>query len=163
MILTDEMTQFIHGGVSINIGTRDASLKPHVTWGWGAIADKDKGTITTYIHERESQNLVTDIENNKAIAVAIGSLGTHDAYQFKGEASVGKSGENDYAVQEIYRKKYIDALIESGIPEDVLKPLHFRCSIAVNVKVTEIYLTTPGPDAGKLISSQNHSDDETRK
>ena len=42
-MLTDELVAFIHSGVSIYIGSRDAALKPHVTWGWGVIADKDEG------------------------------------------------------------------------------------------------------------------------
>src|SRR5262249_52320696 len=61
------------------------------------------------------------------------------------------------AVQEIYRSKLLSAMLQAGYPEQIAKPLvlgfAYQPGVAITFRVEEIFLQTPGPAAGKKISS----------
>jgi hypothetical protein len=59
------------------------------------------------------------------------------------------------AIQEIYRRKLWPFGVQCGYPEQVAKPLvlgfAYKPAVAITFRVEEIFLQTPGPDAGKKI------------
>ena len=59
-------------------------------------------------------------------------------------------------MQEIYRSKLLSALLQAGYPEQIAKPLvlgfAYQPAVAITFRAEEIFLQTPGPEAGKKIS-----------
>jgi hypothetical protein len=77
-----------------------------------------------------------NIKANPKVAASVWDMEGMKGYQFKGDAKIETSGKVfDDGVQ----------MVKSMMPQ--LTP-----KAAVIVDVKEIYITSPGPDAGKLVS-----------
>lgn len=154
-MLSEELIEFIHSGPWIYIGSCNKKLKSHITMGYGAFADRIKNEITVFVHKKEAEMLLSNLEHNKKLAVTMGLPTTHTAYQFKGVTTlICKTTEEQYAIQEIYKKKLIDLMLKEGLPEKILNSLNLKCSVALTFNIQDIFVSTPGPDAGAKIENE---------
>lgn len=153
-MIPEELVEYLHGPMGFVLGTRDASLRPCVTWVSGVKADAANDEITMYLADVYAGRPLQNLENNGMVALTVGHGPAHETFQFKGKfVESNPSSEQDIAIQEIYKAKtsahyggnYGDEV--RGVFEGVV--LH--PSTAVRFKVTEIFDQTPGPNAGSRI------------
>jgi len=137
-------------------GTRDERLCPAQTFVIGAVVHPDQETITFFVPESRSERILSDLKSNGRVALAV-SLLTHEAYQLKGSyISSRPTDTKDRTVQEIYRSKLLSAMLQASYPEQIARPLvlgmAYQPAVAMTFRVEEIFLQTPGPEAGRKIS-----------
>ena len=154
-MIPEKIVEFIHGPVFISAGTRDEKLHPAHAWTVGAVVNPDRETVTFFVPQSRSDRILANLKENGRIALAVGSP-THESYQLKGVyVSERSADEKDRAIQEISRNKLWRFGIQCGYPEPVAKRLvlgyAYHPAIAITFRVQEIYLQTPGPDAGKKL------------
>ena len=154
-MISEELVEFIHGPVFIAIGTRDERLRPTHTFVAGAIVNPDRETITCFVLHSRAEKIIGNLENNGRIALAVGHP-SHESYQFKGRYLSSRPVDaKDVAIQEIYRAKLLACMLQYGYPEQISKPLilgaRYQPALAITFRVEEIFLQTPGPEAGKKI------------
>lgn len=152
-MIPDRVVEVIHGPAWLYAGTRDEKLRPAHTFAVGAIVHPDRETVTFFVPQSRSEKLLASLENNGRVALAA-ALASHEAYQLKGVyVSSRPTDEKDLAVQEIYRPKLFADGLRAGYPEQIIKPLAlgfaYRPGVAITFRVEEVFLQTPGPDAGK--------------
>ena len=62
----------------------------------------------------------------------------------------------DLARQEAYRKALLADALGAGYPEEIARPLTqgfaYTPSVAITFRADEVFLQTPGPDAGSPLS-----------
>jgi len=155
-MIPDRVVEVIHGPAVMYAGTRDERLRPAQTYVIGAVVPPDRETVTFFVPESRSERILGDLKSNSRVALAVG-LPTHEAYQLKGVyVSSRPTDAKDRAVQEIYRAKLLSALLQAGYPEQIVKPLVlgyvYQPGVAITFRVEEIFLQTPGPEAGKKLS-----------
>ena len=155
-MIPDRIVEVIHGPAWMYAGSRDERLRPTQTFVVGAVVHPDREAITFFVPESRSERILSDLKSNGRVALAV-SLTTHEAYQLKGGyISSRPSDVKDRAVQEIYRAKLLSATIQAGYPEQIVKPLvlgyAYQPAVAITFQAEEIFLQTPGPEAGKKIS-----------
>jgi hypothetical protein len=155
-MIPDRIVEVIHGPAFMHVGTRDERLHPTQAFAIGAVVHSDRETITFFVSESHSERILSDLKSNGRVAFVTG-LPTHEAYQLKGVyVSSRLADAKDRTVQEIYRSKLLSAMIQSGYPEQIAKPLvlgfAYQPAVAITFRVEEIFLQTPGPEAGKKIS-----------
>ena len=155
-MIPDRVVEVIHGPAWMYAGSRDGRLCPAQTFVVGAVVHPDHETITFFVPESRSQRILSDLTSNGKVALAV-SLTTHEAYQLKGVyISSRPTDAQERAVQEIYRAKLLSATIQAGYPEQIVKPLVlgyvYQPAVAITFRVEEIFLQTPGPEAGKKLS-----------
>jgi len=155
-MISDRVVEAIHGPAVMFAGTRNERLYPAQTFVIGAIAHSDHETITFFIPESRSERILSDLNNNGRVALAV-SLITHEAYQLKGVyLSSRPTDAKDQAVQEVYRSKLLSAFLRASYPEQIAKPLvlgfAYQPGIAITFRAEEIFLQTPGPEAGKKMN-----------
>ena len=155
-MIPDRIIEAIHGPAVMFVGTRNERLYPAHTFVTGAIAHSDRETITFFVPESRSERILSDLNNNGRVALAV-SLLTHEAYQLKGiYLSSRPTDTKDRALQEVYRSKLLSAFLQTGYPEQIVKPLvlglAYQPGIAITFRTEEIFLQTPGPEAGKKMS-----------
>jgi hypothetical protein len=155
-MIPDRIVEVIHGPAVMYAGTRDERLRPAQTVVIGAVVQPDQETITFFVPESRSERILSNLKSNGRVAFAVGLL-THEAYQLKGGyVSSRPTDAKDRALQEIYRSKLLSAMIQAGYPEQIMKPLVlgylYQPGVAITFHVEEIFLQTPGPEAGKKIS-----------
>jgi hypothetical protein len=150
-VIPDRPIEVLHGPAFIQVGTRDADLRPAHTFAVGAVVHDDRRTVTFYVPESRARRLLDDLRDNRRVALAF-AWASHEAYQFKGTylSSRPTTGE-DLARQEAYRTALVTA-VRQVYPEEIARPLTlglaYHPGVAVTFRVDEVYLQTPGPGAG---------------
>ncbi len=155
-MLPDRIIEAIHGPAVMSAGTRDEQLHPAHTLVVGAVVHPDKEVVTFFVPESRSQQILRNLKHNGRVALGINLL-THEAYQLKGTFLSSRPGdEKDRAVQEIYRSKLLSTMLQFGYPEPIVRPFVlgtiYHPAVAITFRVEEIFLQTPGPEAGKKLN-----------
>jgi hypothetical protein len=150
-MIPDRVIQVLTGPAIMLAGTRDAALRGAHTSAVGAVVHDDRRTVTFFVPESRSRRLLSDLRDNGRVAFGFGWI-SHEAYQLKGTyLSSRPTTEADLTVQEIYRKK-LATVLRQAYPEEIARPLAlgpaYRPGVAVTFRVDEVFLQTPGPDAG---------------
>jgi hypothetical protein len=151
-VIPDKVVEVLQGPAFVQVGTRDAQLRPAHTVAIGAIAHADRKTVTFIVPEGRSARILSNLQDNGRVALTI-ALASHEAYQLKGPyLSSRPAGDEDIALQEAYRTNLYAAARQAGYPEEIARPLTlgftYRPGVAITFRVEEIFLQTPGPGAG---------------
>jgi len=139
----------------MHVATRNESFRPFQVSAVGAVVHPDRKTVTFFVPESRSERILGDLKNNGRVALAFGIV-THEAYQVKGSYLSSRPAEaKEQALQEIYKTKVLSSFLQVGYPEQVVRPyilgLKHQPSVAITFRVEEVFLQTPGPEAGKKL------------
>ena len=151
-MIPENIVEFLHGSPLVSVGTRDEVLRPAHTWVSGILVDADRVRVTCFVQEEAEVRIRPHLEGNGRIALDA-SDPTHETYQLKGRYLDRRPADGkDRAVQDLHRSKIIAQMLRCGYPEPVARVLvlGFRHlpAVAITFRVEEIYLQTPGPNAG---------------
>jgi len=155
-MIPDRVVEVIHGPAFMQAGSCDAKLRPAHTWVIGAVVHPDREHVTFFVPESRSEQLLANLKENSKIALTI-SMATHEGYQLKGVyVSSRPTDEKERAAQEVYRAKLFSFSHQVGYPEPIVKPFVFgftyQPGIAITFRAEEVFLQTPGPEAGKKMA-----------
>jgi hypothetical protein len=155
-MISDRVIEVLHGPAFMQIGTRDAALRPAHAFAVGAAVHDDRQTVTLFVPTARSERVLRDLTENGRIALGV-SLASHEAYQLKGTyISSRPTDTEDRARQEAYRAALLASVLEAGYPEAIARPLTlgfaYTPSVAITFRAEEVFLQTPGPGAGTLLS-----------
>ena len=156
MVIPDRVIEVLSGPSFVQMGTRDESLQPAHTYAVGAMVHEDRQTVTVLVPAARAARILPHLEANGRVALAMG-LFSHEAYQLKGSyLGTRPTNADDLARQEAYRRALLADALRAGYPEEIARPLTqgfaYTPSIAITFRVEEVFLQTPGPDAGKRLS-----------
>jgi hypothetical protein len=151
-MIPDNLIEFIHGNTFIYIGARNEKKQTTVNRVLGAKVNSDADSFTCFIPKAVADKLVSYLETCNKAAVIMGTLPSNEAFQFKGTCtSIRVANDGELAYMQVYLDKMSAHGKQFGIPEELFGDFVVDPSIAVTLKVEEIYDSTPGPGAGKLI------------
>lgn len=155
-MIPDRVVEVLHGPTWIQIGSRDEALRPAHTVAVGAVVHDDRQTVTVFVPTARSGRVLRDLTGNGRIAVGV-ALASHEAYQLKGTyISSRPTDDTDRARQEARRAALLESALEAGYPETIARPLALGLAITPGVAITfraeQVFLQTPGPGAGTLLS-----------
>ena len=155
-MLSDRVIEVIQGPAIMHVATRNESFRPFQVSAIGAIVHPDRETVTFFVPESRSERILNDLQSNGRVALAFGIV-THEAYQAKGSYLSSRPAEaKEQALQEICRAKILSSFIQAGYPEQIIRPYilgtAYQPAVAITFRVEEVFLQTPGPDAGKKIA-----------
>ncbi|MBI4638476.1 MAG: pyridoxamine 5'-phosphate oxidase family protein [Candidatus Rokubacteria bacterium] len=150
-MIPDRVIELLHGPAFMQVGTRDAGLRPAHTFAVGAVVHDDRQTITVFVPESRSTRVLSDLKANGRVALGV-ALVSHEAYQLKGTYLTSRAtGDEETALQEAYRVKWL-AAVRQVYPDEIARPLvlgfAYRPGVAITFRVEEVFLQTPGPGAG---------------
>lgn len=155
-MIPDRVVELLHGPAFMQVGTRDAKLRPAHAFAVSAVVHGDRETVTFFVPEARSARTLSDLRDNGRVALGV-ALASHEAYQLKGTyVSSRPTGDKDIALQETYRAKTLAAARQAGYPEEIARPLvlgvAYRPGVAITFRVEEVFLQTPGPGAGNRMA-----------
>lgn len=133
MKISDKVKQLFNKTALVSFGTADKGSKPNINCVfWKKILDDNQ---TILLIDNFMNMTVKNLEENNQICLSFWDAGTEEAYKIKGTAKYHKHGR-------IYNegKKFIQLKNPNRIPKGV-----------VEIEVKEIFILTPGPDAGKKL------------
>jgi hypothetical protein len=151
-VIPDRVIEVLHGPAYMQIGTRDAALRPSHTVAVGAVVHDDRETVTVFVPTVRARRILADLESNGRVALGI-ALVSHEAYQLKGSyLSTRPTDASDLARQETYRKALLDDALGVGYPDEIARPLTqgfaYTPGTAITFRAEQVFLQTPGPGAG---------------
>ena len=155
-MIPDRVVEMIHGPSYLQLGTRDETLRPAHTLAVGGSVHEDRRTVTVFVPSERATRAIADLEANGRVALGIGQV-SHEAYQLKGVyLSRRPAGAEDVARQEAYRKALLADALAHGYPEEIARPFTqgfaYTPAVAITFRTEEVFLQTPGPDAGSRLA-----------
>ena len=152
-MIPDSIVQLLQTGVSVMVGTRDASLMPECTRAWGIHVGTDRGTVTVLLAESIAGKTLDNLRENGMIAVTCTRPTDHITCQLKGKVRSMKSVNS--AQQKMSRQwhhEFVAELKAIGVPSALGEAWIVEPTVAVEMAVTDVFDQTPGPGAGKRIA-----------
>jgi len=150
--IPEDIVEILEGGVSILVGTCDAERRPDAARGVGAAVSRDRTEITIYLHETWGARALANLRARGEIAVGFSRPLDAFAMQLKGRCTRFLSpSEGDRSVVDRYHATYGEQLYMTGFPRSITKRFIFWPAVGVTFAVRDIFVQTPGPDAGKRL------------
>jgi predicted pyridoxine 5'-phosphate oxidase superfamily flavin-nucleotide-binding protein len=139
-------------GVSIVVGTRDASLVPECTRAWGIRVSKDGKSVTIFLTETMSRKTIQNLRENGQVAMSCARPTDHMACQLKGRLrAIRPAGVRDRECRNRWGQDFRGELMAIGVPAPLFDALIRDPALAIDIDVTEVFHQTPGPGAGEKV------------
>jgi hypothetical protein len=154
-MIPEKITRFLEQRANVAFaGTRNRDLVPfgHRVCGWCIGADGR--TLTALTPEPFTAGLVESLQENGELALTVEDFPSHETYQFKGRyVSHRPAHRDDIAVVDRIRERFMKSMrtVFSGLPDGIVGAFISKPVFAVEFRVSEIYVQTPGPGAGARI------------
>jgi hypothetical protein len=157
-MIPSKILRFLEERANIGFaGTRDRDLIPrgHRVCGWQVTPDGR--TLTALVPAVSAEPMLATLRENGRIAITVEEIGTHETYQIKGrylshrpvrasEVEIATRTRERLAkgVRAVFDDQFAAAM-DASIPSP---------SLAVEIAVDEVFLQTPGPEAGTRLVPQ---------
>jgi hypothetical protein len=148
--ITDDLLELFASGVDMYVATRSADSMPESQVAMGLRVHADRRTMTVYVPTTHVALTLANLADNGQIAVTVSHPPDHRTVQLKGRSTgVRESTDADRAIQEVCRAALVDAFAVVGIPRALTRSMPWWPSTAIELELRDIYLQTPGPNAGE--------------
>ena len=157
-LLSADVLAMMVRGVSVNVASRDAALRPSLMRAVGSDVAPDGSRITVYLARSQSGQLLQDIASTGHLAVVFSEPATHRSVQLKaGAATLRPAMESDLPVLARYLASMEHEVARVGFPPPLTRAM-LACRlddvVAVTFSPEEAYDQTPGPRAGKSLEGR---------
>lgn len=155
MQIENELANFLASPVMIIIGTSDTHGQSEIGRGAGAKVDADSGVIDLLFSGWQWPATVENLRANPRIAVTFARPNDYVSYQVKGRAALRDAGAEDIAISERYLTDMANVLVGLGMTRELVAPwLANREAVVARIHVDEIFVQTPGTEAGQKLGSR---------
>ena len=151
-MISEDLARFLEQGLSVLIAVRDENLAPYGVRVSAVAVDEDRTHITAYLHRSVAPKILKHLEDNGQAALGFGRPTDHRAYQVKGifvGSRVCGPRERGFIQQQF--EEFRRELEAVGIPRTMTAEWKSWPSVAIKLRVTELYAQTPGPGAGEAM------------
>jgi hypothetical protein len=151
-MIPPEVSDLLQTGVSVVVGTRDASLIPECTRAWGILVHEDRTSVTIFLTDTISRKTIQNLRENGQIAISCARPTDHQACQLKGRLRTIRPTEaSERDGRRRWRDDFLGELVAVGIPAALFEALITEPALAVDIEVTDVFHQTPGPGAGEKL------------
>ena len=144
-----ELAAFLEEGLVIHLGTRNAQLEPNSARVAAVTVDADGSHVTAYVPKVAAARVVRDLQDNGQAALVVVRPTDDRGYQVKGvfvSSAAAKTRERQLVADQWERSRR--NLERVGMPLLLTESWAIWPSVAVRVRVTDLFQQTPGPGAG---------------
>ena len=147
-----DLSGMLRGGVAVVVATVDGDGRPGITRGWGAVYDASSSHLSLNVTAPAGSPTLANLESNGAIAVTISEPLTYTTVQVKGTvAHLGAPSEDDRARAHEHVDRFVDEVAQLGITSGA-DGFFLGDLRRVDFPITEMFLQTPGANAGKQLA-----------
>jgi hypothetical protein len=152
-MIDQQLSAFLHDGVGIHIGTRNAQFEPNGARALSARVEDDGKHLLLYITGVAAERVLPDLESNGLAAIVFARPMDERACQIKGTfVSVRPIADEERTAAAAQWNAFLGQLEYIGVPRVAAATWVTTPDLAIRLKVTAIFEQTPGPDAGKMLS-----------
>ena len=152
-MIPQEVIDLANSSYVATIGSRDEHLAPTLRNAWGINIKASEDIVTSFVVEAQFEQMLKNFRQNGRMALSFSDSLMHVCYQLKGHFLQARPlTKDEVALQQQYRRRMINSLIEWGFPEERVNIALRPVDLAIDFKVEKIFNQTPGPGAGKEIA-----------
>lgn len=144
-------------GVSVNVASRDSSLRPSLMRAVGSDITEDGSSVTVYLARSQSRQLIQDIASTGQLAVVFSEPATHRTVQLKASRATQRPAtDQDRPVLARYLASMEHEIARVGHPPAVTRAMlahRLEDVVAVTFTPEQAFDQTPGPQAGRRLGS----------
>jgi hypothetical protein len=154
-VITDPVIDFLSVARSVAAGSCDAQGRPYATRCAALRVAEDRVHATLFLAEHLAQQLLHNVAENPRVAIQVSHPLDHRTVQLKGQViGVAQAVEADRSYIEQYVSELATVVDQIGMPFDrVVRMAHWPAA-AIRMRVSEVFLQTPGPGAGALLGGR---------
>ena len=147
-----ELHKMLENGLAMFMATRDSRLTPVISEVMGLDLSPDGKHMVFYVSQSESQVALENIAQNDRVAVTMARPANYFSAQIKGVVR----NTRPITKQEIQRskewsEKYKQEIKYIGTHPQIPAALVMQADTAIEAEVQNLYLQTPGPEAGRKL------------
>jgi hypothetical protein len=151
-MIPDWIVALLHTGVSVMVGTRDATLMPECTRAWGIRLTPNCGSLTILLSETFAGKTLDNLRANGMLAVTCTRPTDHITCQLKGRVRrITPVTAIDRELSQHWHREFSTELKAVGVSSSLIEGWIVEPTVAVEVDVTEVFDQTPGPGAGRKV------------
>lgn len=148
-MITDAVIEFLKVGRSVAAGSCDAQGRPHATRCAALRVAADREHVTLFLAQQLAAITLQNLAVNPRLAIQVSNPLDHRTVQLKGRVTHhGEADAADRGSIEQYVSELAAVVDQIGMPYDrVVRMAHWPAT-AITMRVSEVFLQTPGPGAG---------------
>jgi hypothetical protein len=151
-MIPQSIVDLLETGVSVMVGTRDASLMPECTRAWGIRIGAKRSTVTIFLSKTFAGKTLENLRDNGKIAVTCTRPTDHITCQLKGQVrNIKPVTSADRDVSRRWHKEFMAELKAIGVPSALSDAWIVEPAVAVEISLTDVFDQTPGPGAGRKL------------
>lgn len=149
MRLDDELVEFLRRPLMCILAAVDSEGRPSPGRGIGVHVLDDCETIDLIFSAWQWPRLLSSIRQTGRLAATFVSPSDYVTFQIKGSAAMRPTGADDLDRANGFMANATNALSALGVPPAIIAPwLTAREASVARLAASEIYIQTPGPQAG---------------
>lgn len=148
-MLNQEWSEFLENGVAMTLSCCDAQLRSKGARCIGAVVGVDRKTVTFYIQKESTLRILPILKEHPRVAIVASLPSTYKTLQLKGTYLSHRDADHrDRIILERYRELFFSETDKAGVPGSVMRRLVSFPAMAVDIEVSQLFLSTPGQQAG---------------
>jgi hypothetical protein len=152
-MLDKDLTEFLEAGLAIHIGTRNARLQPNGCRVTAVRVENQGREVVAYVPAAATPAVLDDLRENGQAALSFARPMDERAVQVKGVFIDVRDAEPDEQVFVVSQwEGFLRQLDIVGIPGRATATWKVWPCKAVRIRVTAMFSSTPGPDAGAVLT-----------
>ncbi|MBO9574390.1 MAG: pyridoxamine 5'-phosphate oxidase family protein [Sphingobium sp.] len=153
--LDNELLEFLRRPLMCIIAGVDEDGRPSAGRGIGFDVLEDRETVDIIFSAWQWPRLETAVRQTARLAITFVSPADYVTFQIKGSATMRATDGEDLVRAERFIADATGALESLGVPPSIIAPwLTPREARVARVAISEIYIQTPGPQAGMRIGAR---------
>ncbi|NUN05868.1 MAG: hypothetical protein HUU57_08905 [Bdellovibrio sp.] len=150
-----ELHDLIETGIGMVVATRDGMLLPDICEGYGIVLSADAKSCTIFISSARSQAALKNIQDNGRVAISLSRPCTYKAAQIKGRVLKTRTmTDSEQQASEKWLSGYRKEIQLIGVMNETAQGLLRHSDIALDVAIDNIFVQTPGPEAGRIMGTE---------
>ena len=151
--ITPQLAEFLHSGLIMYLATRSADLSPASVMAAGLRVDGPE-RVTVFVAEAVGAPVFGNLLDNSEMAVTLANVIDHRSIQIKGRRLAdAPASPADRAFQAQYMDRLRPELMLVGVPRSTAARIVWWPSRAIQMHVRDLFLQTPGANAGRRLEA----------
>ncbi len=157
-LLPPDLVAMMARGVSVNVASRDAAMRPSLMRAVGSSVEQDGRWITVFVSRSQSRQLVQDLAATGCIAVVFSEPATHRTVQLKAtHVELRHATAQDEPALAAYLTSMEVELGRIGYPPAIPRAMlshRLQDVVAISFEPQQAFNQTPGPRAGTPLAGE---------
>jgi hypothetical protein len=152
-MLDQTLTEYLEQGLAIHIGTRNARMEPNGCRVTAVRVENQGREVVAYVPTAATPTVLEDLRENGQAALSFARPVDERAVQLKGVFIDVRDAEPDEQAFVVSQwEGFLGQLDTVGIPGRATATWKVWPCKAVRIRVTAMFSSTPGPDAGAVLT-----------